>query len=451
MDAPPGEQIEVFSFDHDLAEFVAVGLATVTEDGSQICSDPGFGIVKSGWGGCVPPPPPCAPVANCQTNNQCAEKRKERRGRCDIVCVPVNTDGRACNDMNECTLSDVCEGNSCRGEPISLNSVDATANMSQELEVTLGEAVKFRATVEENCANLDFEWDFGDGNSSAAQNPDPHVYRETGEFRVSLTVTCGACGVRKDFVDVVVASKDVVVVAWVDPAPINLEALAADANLLLRCDLGFCNLLIVDWTTGFRKFIFSEGDRRYANAFLLKNSPNERPPTTIDPDALRNGGDFRLFNRFRVLVDESGESFKVLQSAATVGKTPDPCTGIVLPLLSNPEVHPSNGTRGLTDSGNRIFQLNEGRLGTLGQIVDLTLNDCDAFLGQCTNILSDVGKTTPWIWSVISFDGQGNREPIDHQIFPTYFVYEDDELVEQFAQSEAESFIGLDETSQREP
>ena len=47
--AVPGEQVEMFSFDHDLGEFVATGTATVSEDGTQICSDPGFGIVKSGW------------------------------------------------------------------------------------------------------------------------------------------------------------------------------------------------------------------------------------------------------------------------------------------------------------------------------------------------------------------------------------------------------------------
>ena len=45
---PPGEQVEVFQFDHDIGEFVSVGLATVSADGATLASDPGFGITKAG-------------------------------------------------------------------------------------------------------------------------------------------------------------------------------------------------------------------------------------------------------------------------------------------------------------------------------------------------------------------------------------------------------------------
>lgn len=54
----PGEQAEIFQFDHDLGEFVSIGPGTVAEDGSVVVSDPGFGITKAGWGGFRPPPPP---------------------------------------------------------------------------------------------------------------------------------------------------------------------------------------------------------------------------------------------------------------------------------------------------------------------------------------------------------------------------------------------------------
>lgn len=46
---PPGTVTEMFSFDHDLAEFVSIGTGTVSEDGTVVRSDPGFGIVKAGW------------------------------------------------------------------------------------------------------------------------------------------------------------------------------------------------------------------------------------------------------------------------------------------------------------------------------------------------------------------------------------------------------------------
>jgi len=55
---PPGSKAELFSFDHDLGQFVSVGIGTVSEDGSIIVSDPGFGIVKGGWHGGGSPPPP---------------------------------------------------------------------------------------------------------------------------------------------------------------------------------------------------------------------------------------------------------------------------------------------------------------------------------------------------------------------------------------------------------
>ena len=58
----PGAQVDIFSFDHDVGQFVSIGFASVSEDGSVICSDPGFGIRKAGWHGAVPPRPPTTTV-----------------------------------------------------------------------------------------------------------------------------------------------------------------------------------------------------------------------------------------------------------------------------------------------------------------------------------------------------------------------------------------------------
>lgn len=41
--------------------------------------------------------------------------------------------------------------------------------------------------------------------------------------------------------------------------------------------------------------------------------------------------------------------------------------------------------------------------------------------------------------------------PLDHQISPTYYVYEDGRLVDRFPQSDPEAFIQLNATSQRLP
>lgn len=58
----PGAQVDIFSFDHDVGQFLSIGLATVNEDGSVLCSNRGFGIRKAGWWGCTPPPPPSTDV-----------------------------------------------------------------------------------------------------------------------------------------------------------------------------------------------------------------------------------------------------------------------------------------------------------------------------------------------------------------------------------------------------
>jgi RHS repeat-associated protein len=45
----PGAQVEMYSFDHDLEEFVAIGLGTVSEDATVVRSNPGVGVIKAGW------------------------------------------------------------------------------------------------------------------------------------------------------------------------------------------------------------------------------------------------------------------------------------------------------------------------------------------------------------------------------------------------------------------
>ncbi len=77
---PPGAQVDIFSFDHDVGQFLSIGLATVSEDGSGLCSNPGFGISKAGWWGCTPPPPPTTEPKNCRVTSVTANPNP--------VCIP---------------------------------------------------------------------------------------------------------------------------------------------------------------------------------------------------------------------------------------------------------------------------------------------------------------------------------------------------------------------------
>ena len=58
----PGDVADIFAFHHDIGSFVSIGPGTVSEDGSVVCSDSGFGIVQSGWHCTLRRP---APTGNC--------------------------------------------------------------------------------------------------------------------------------------------------------------------------------------------------------------------------------------------------------------------------------------------------------------------------------------------------------------------------------------------------
>jgi hypothetical protein len=107
----PGHQSQMFSFDHDLGDWVGIGTATISDDGKQICTDAGFGLFKSGWHG--PPPDDdddddkCA--SDCKSFNPC------QTGRCvDGSCkYEPKGDGAACDDGSGCAAK-VCERGACR-------------------------------------------------------------------------------------------------------------------------------------------------------------------------------------------------------------------------------------------------------------------------------------------------------------------------------------------------
>jgi hypothetical protein len=88
----------------------------------------------------------------------------------------------------------------------------------------------------------------------------------------------------------------------------------------------------------------------------------------------------------------------------------------------------------------------EGRIGDEGQRVNFTLNWCTNTLLPCS--MDGYQNVTPWIWSVVRFDTSGGKGVPDHQIFPTYYVYENGKLVSAFAQSDLATFTKLDGSSQ---
>ncbi|WP_146171986.1 choice-of-anchor X domain-containing protein [Pseudoduganella armeniaca] len=66
----PRAVTEMYSYDHDLASFVAIGSATVSADGATITSDPGSGVIKAGWH-CGGNPNTSGSAGTCPTCQKC--------------------------------------------------------------------------------------------------------------------------------------------------------------------------------------------------------------------------------------------------------------------------------------------------------------------------------------------------------------------------------------------
>ena len=96
----PGQQIEMFQFDHDLEEFVSVGPGTVSRDGSQISSDAGFGITKAGWGCACPPPPPPTDVVSPNPPSGCSGFEENARLTRTLAAKSISAGQLAANTVN---------------------------------------------------------------------------------------------------------------------------------------------------------------------------------------------------------------------------------------------------------------------------------------------------------------------------------------------------------------
>jgi hypothetical protein len=107
----PRAVTEMYSYDHDLASFVAIGSATVSEDGATITSDPGAGVIKAGWH-CGGDPNTSGSAGTCPTCQEC-----KGTGCVAIAGTPT------CDDGDECTTNDRCADGSCKGEPVVVTDI----------------------------------------------------------------------------------------------------------------------------------------------------------------------------------------------------------------------------------------------------------------------------------------------------------------------------------------
>lgn len=169
---PAGQILEMYGFDHDLGNFVSVGTATVSADGSTICSDPGFGVLKSGWHPVVPPPPPCTPV--CSSPPQ------------DTDCVHYTATPPASQ----------CDCPTYKPKNAEMKKVKALANGSNPGDtVAVGNAVNFSSQVDQACfSGVTYHWTFGDQAGSTSDSASASfTYTQEGTYTATVTAKCTGC------------------------------------------------------------------------------------------------------------------------------------------------------------------------------------------------------------------------------------------------------------------
>ncbi len=179
----PGSVVDIFSFDHDVGEFLSIGTASVSEDGTQIVSDPGFGVVKTGWHGCLPPPPPTGNACNPGACQRCEDNRPVPAcDRCS-TCSCSGTDG-SCS----------AEGSTCSPRIPGVVEIAWGVRIDRAF-VPVGESITLRAGLSEgNCTRGPFKW-FVDGEM-VLEGPATltHTFEEPAdEHTVRVEVGCKEC------------------------------------------------------------------------------------------------------------------------------------------------------------------------------------------------------------------------------------------------------------------
>jgi hypothetical protein len=101
----PRAVTEMYSYDHDISSFVAIGTGLVSEDGFVIRSSPGVGVIKAGWH-CGGDPRAIGTPADCGQCKWCQDPTGGGRPGGSCVLDPKK-DLKQCGD-SERTLSLFC-------------------------------------------------------------------------------------------------------------------------------------------------------------------------------------------------------------------------------------------------------------------------------------------------------------------------------------------------------
>ena len=167
----PTEKVEMFSYDHDLEAFVAIGTGTVSDDGTVIQSDPGVGVVKGGWH-CGSNPQGSGASAGVTatlsssgagsgktaTLNASGSPGDDSHWEWQVTCGDIQVEGDACQDQSSCTATATSSAESARGKVQVTHICDETgASASDEMVVTICDAPSSSDKIEVKLFGNEFE------------------------------------------------------------------------------------------------------------------------------------------------------------------------------------------------------------------------------------------------------------------------------------------------------
>jgi hypothetical protein len=109
---PAGDNLPIVQWDHDLGQYVAMGRATVSEDGAVLITDSGSGLTKAGWGGlCQYDPDKCG----SKEPPKCGDCEQLLTGRSDCpTCYPDPAKNNSICDRKICNT---CQNGTCKADP----------------------------------------------------------------------------------------------------------------------------------------------------------------------------------------------------------------------------------------------------------------------------------------------------------------------------------------------
>ena len=114
----PRALTEMYSFDHDIGSFVAIGTGTVSDDGQVIRSNLGVGVLKAGWH-CGGDPSLKGTIADCLVCNICDGQKCVADDSQSPPQVPqVACERQVCSGGNVINVPDDSKTPSQNGAPI---------------------------------------------------------------------------------------------------------------------------------------------------------------------------------------------------------------------------------------------------------------------------------------------------------------------------------------------